>query len=869
MGERWRWRWLLILTGLWTAWVIARYAPMVDRLAKRRLEELWSYSQEFFLWQVLGFIVLAFVVALARRRWLGRVSMVYLCLSTLALLAVPRDPARFFVVLAFLVWCVLAVGSARLALRRLTDREHATWGLAAAGFYGAMIPAAFLLGIVHGLTVWSVVPLALAVALPGAVHAVRHLKLWQRALTRGLDRLGVVGATSLEAVWIALAVALVWALAPEMFSDSMRSYLPDVQDIARQQGIVAQYLDITRIIPRAFQAMCALGFVVGGYPLAKCLSWLTAGILAAVVCDEVARRSKSIDLGLLAAAVTLACPLLMSLSTSLMFDHAITLLTVASFVALGRGLHYSSRRGVAFSAFLMACVIQIKYNALIFCVVWLACLAIPALSRWGPRGALRLAGPAIVTLAVFGSPWYVYMAVTTGNPIFPYLNQLFESPYWPGSETTLKGLERFRLDDTPWSWILFPWTVTFHTSRIVQRPDGALGFMLLALLPLAAALGGETWRRGRDLVIAGVASIAGICLVTAYARYWLPGYPLLLMALVLGLGRAARRSRWALPRPAAPLLIVLLLGALLLYLPIWNAGLHRFPWQVYTGEIEARTWLFTRFSGLPAVEELNRIVEPDQRVLATDYPAVYTIDADAYEFPSWHTWLHGLEDAAGLRRLLDREAVRYWVVDYSRAEAFLLDSMLATETRLWTDSRLLAAESHVAVYDVSDPPQRPPGFVSVARREIPPLLIPVSRPRQWVTDAAGWRDVFGHRAKRASGVRDGWIEVAEKGTVEYVFTPPPGSLLSRVTLNLRWRQRRQSCVIDLEWLDGDRQVMAQTPGGVRRAMPHQWTHLFSRVPEGARYGRLKVRPWNRQSLMVAATRIDFLAAAESPRAAAP
>ncbi len=862
MGERWRWRWLLILTGLWTAWVIARYAPMVDRLAKRRLEELWSYSQEFFLWQVLGFIVLAFVVALARRRWLGRVSMVYLCLSTLALLAVPRDPARFFVVLAFLVWCVLAVGSARLALRRLTDREHATWGLAAAGFYGAMIPAAFLLGIVHGLTVWSVVPLALAVALPGAVHAVRHLKLWQRALTRGLDRLGVVGATSLEAVWIALAVALVWALAPEMFSDSMRSYLPDVQDIARQQGIVAQYLDITRIIPRAFQAMCALGFVVGGYPLAKCLSWLTAGILAAVVCDEVARRSKSIDLGLLAAAVTLACPLLMSLSTSLMFDHAITLLTVASFVALGRGLHYSSRRGVAFSAFLMACVIQIKYNALIFCVVWTLCLAVVTLRQRGVRGAWRFSGPAIATLAVFGSPWYLYMLVTAKSPVFPYLNHIFKSPYWAWDQSLLNGLERFQLGESLWSQAFFPWTVTFHTSRIVQRQDGAIGFMLLALLPLLPLLAAQAWRRGRDLAIAGALSIVGICGVTVYARYWLPGYPLVLMALILALGRAVRGSRWRLPRIASPLAIITLLAVLLLHLPFWIADIYRFPWPVYAGKVSDRAWIVHKFPGFPAVEELNRVigeaaggVEPGRRVLATDYPAVYTIDADAYEFPAWHVRLQHLEELAELRRLLNRHDVGQWVVNYSRIDAYRIDQWLGTEEALWTESRLIAGEAHVAVYDVSESP-RTSGYARVGRREIPPILRPASG---WQVGAEGWRDVYPHRQKKASSGGNGQVEVNDRGAVDYVFAPPSGAELIRATLHLRWQKHFQSCTIDLEWLDREGQLISQTSGDNRRGRRTQWTHFFSRVPEGARYGRLRIKPWIRQPLTIEQAKIDFLA----------
>ncbi len=856
MREVRRWRGLLALTGLWTVLVAAFYVPLIGRLSRGKLEQLWDQATEFFLWQALGFVLFAALVSLARPRWLGRASAAYLGLSTLALLALSRNPTLFLAFFAFALWWAFATAGVRRALHRLMGREHATWGLSAAGLYGALIPAAFVLGVVRGLNAWVVALVALAAALPGALHAVRSRRSWARSLGRNVDRLGAVGVTSLEAIWILLAVALVWAVTPEMFSDSIRSYLPDVQDIARQHGLVAQYLDLTRVIPRAFQSLCALGFVLGGYPIAKCLSWVVAAILAAVVWDEVARRSETIDLGLLGGAVILACPLLMGLSTSLMFDHAITLFTVASFVALGRGLHFASRRGVAFSGFLMACAIQIKYNALIFCVIWVVCLAIVALHRRRPLDAVRFVWPAIVTLTVFGCPWYLYMWATTGSPVFPYLNDIFGSPYAGG--TTLKGLDKFRLGETPWSRILFPWTVTFHTSRIVQRPDGALGFMALALLPLVLALRGQAWRRGRDLAVAGAACVAGICLVTVYARYWLPGYPLLLMPLVLGLGKAVAGSRWTLPRIASPLLVTSLLGLLLLQLPIWNAGLHRFPWQVYTGEVAARAWLAGRFSGFSAVEELNRVVEPHQRVLATNYPAVYTIAADAYEFPAWHAGLHGLEDAADLRRLLDRHAVGYWLVDYSSIDALMLNQWLAAESELWTDSRLMAAESHVAVYDVSASPSEPPAFHRLARREIPPLLLPPSGPRRQVVDAAGWHDVLGRRAERASSVEQGRIRIAERGAVEYVFSLPPEVVLCRATFTLRSESRLRATRFHLEWLDGDRQVVARTSGGLRRARRRQWTHFFGRVPEGAHYGRLRIQRLDRRSMSIGEARIDFL-----------
>ena len=61
----------------------------------------------------------------------------------------------------------------RLAIERIVGPRFATWGVAAAAVYAALVPACFLLGLIHGITRSNVAALAIATALPGAILGCR------------------------------------------------------------------------------------------------------------------------------------------------------------------------------------------------------------------------------------------------------------------------------------------------------------------------------------------------------------------------------------------------------------------------------------------------------------------------------------------------------------------------------------------------------------------------------------------------------------------------------------------------------------------------------------------------------------------------
>ena len=116
-------------------------------------------------------------------------------------------------------------------------------------------------------------------------------------------------------------------------------------------------------------------------------------------------------------------------------DNIVSLFVLAALVILLRGLRFQDlaagkaiARIVAVGCLLGAAT-GLKPTAAIFCVGAALAVAMLPGSSWRVRGRclVALAVGGVVGTAATGGFWAVRMARLTGNPLFPYLNQLFRS----------------------------------------------------------------------------------------------------------------------------------------------------------------------------------------------------------------------------------------------------------------------------------------------------------------------------------------------------------------------------------------------------------------------------------------------------------
>ena len=707
-----RTRAIRIAFGLAAAWFVV-HAAIYAGVLWCRLNFLYRSDLIFFGCQAVGFLGLAIFAATRRPGAAGRVLGGYLACSTLVLLALSQDAEMVVRLALLLLWTACAVEGMRQAIAWAVGERYATYGVAAAAVYAALVPIGFLLGIIHAITPSNVAALAIAVALPGAIFLLRRLSRWrmlsgshpQRGDQAGerADRKpwGLFECCLLQVIWFVLAIEFIGASTSQLACDSARVHLPYMLRVVADHGISHQYACWHRLELMSAQTYGAVLISVGSIVAAQWFSWLALAALVLLVVEEVQRRCGSRFVGLFAGAAVLSCPMLARLSVSLSVDHVVALLCTAGFVVLFRALRPPCLRGILFSAAIVASMVQVKCTGLIFCTMWCLFLGIHLLRTRGWRGGLQWSAIAGAVLLTLSSPWYVYAYLGTGNPFYPSLNDWFPSPYWVNGCTYQQILqsENFKLPPGISGIALFPWTVTYFTGRFIEGYDGLLGFWAIALAPCLFF----AWRRGVapywDMAIVGAAMIVGVVVYTPYVRYWTPAYPLLVASCVLAAGSLIGARGW---RPQGRRSLLLAGGGmvLLLLLPAPLLCLDM-PWAVYAKRVSLEDHLRQSYPEYDAVQRLNAILAPHDGVLCCGCSGVYLVGGRPYDFAFCWNAIHRIHDRDSFADFCRRYDIRYWMVDHRLATRRNVRGSEDIVAEYWSDARRVIASGTVAVYDVA------------------------------------------------------------------------------------------------------------------------------------------------------------------------
>jgi len=233
--------------------------------------------------------------------------------------------------------------------------------------------------------------------------------------------------------------------------------------------------------------------------------------------------------------------------------------------SLARGSPMRAITWAATAGFPVGLAAGFKLTMAIYCVAFvLAALVVPR--RWPERMVLAVAaGVGIgIGLLMAGGPWFAIMWAKTGNPFFPYLNQIFQSP--------LAMIESFRDDssvpDSLWNALLLPFLVVSGKVMLTEVPFFDLRVATLYALAMIAlpllAIGRRHLRLNPAarfaVVFAAVAYVLWLVLFSIW-RYLLPIEmlaPVLITALLGVIIPAARMRRAAVLASAALLGLIAL-----------------------------------------------------------------------------------------------------------------------------------------------------------------------------------------------------------------------------------------------------------------------------------------------------------------------
>ena len=285
-----------------------------------------------------------------------------------------------------------------------------------------------------------------------------------------------------------------------LFLSFLNCFAPPISydTVAYHLGVPNAYIKAGRIIalpyhvysnfPYTMEMLYTFSLLTLGENLAKLMHWL-AGILTATAIYSFGRKYYSSKIGLLSAAIFLNIPWTGKLLSSNYNDLGLSLFIFLSLFSLLNWLQDGKDEWLILAGIFTGVSIGTKYTALTFCFffILIAILFQNAYQKRGVKRGSRLIG--IYTVAALGiaSPWFVKNVILTGNPVFPFLFNIFGGGNWgayeaarfmrvhsPGDISLLSFFRKLWLlgvnCQMGWIFVLFlPFTIFMRKIRIPTK----------------------------------------------------------------------------------------------------------------------------------------------------------------------------------------------------------------------------------------------------------------------------------------------------------------------------------------------------------------------------------------------------------------
>jgi 4-amino-4-deoxy-L-arabinose transferase-like glycosyltransferase len=634
---------LLTIFGLWSRHLFA--------------QQLWTAAgQQRLVWLAAGYVVWAAIAISLMRRWAFPATCALLVLGLSAAIGATALGA----VLLFLLssWKLGSLLTFETAAPNLADS---------------------LLRTILGVSVWMT---ALSIAVHFRVnYAPVYLCLFIAPLfvkpseTAALARSALSGirvrAEYRLSASIALAVAafpllchLTLIAKPEIGADALSMHLMAPAWVAFQHLWPFDFRHFVWAVMPMGADWCFTGvYLLGGEYAARLLNFSFLALTAALV-YAASRPFAGRGAAFLFAGLFASTPLVQLVTGSLMVENLQAayltgaVVAAACFFEKGRRLHLYS------AAVLTGAALATKFGS--------SALALPLLAfliwaAWrnrhrSPVAQRHLAAAAGLALAIGALPYFVAY-VKTGNPFFPFMNDVFRSPWFD-----LRAVLDTRF--TRPLGLRTPFEAVFHSRDYLEGQDGAAGFQFLILVFFGVALWRKRWPVLGTLALAGAMLHCFLTFRTlAYLRYVYVALPLLSIAGAVAFGRIRQSQRWLFRAALLTVATVLLLNIYFLPASGW--------WQTdfYLNPFDRAAIAKYVTEGAPArllVEQLNR-THPGDAVAFFGTDAVAGLRAESYSF-GWHNRAYEkqvmeLTGPVGYGQLARRLGVRWFAapLDYSRA----------------------------------------------------------------------------------------------------------------------------------------------------------------------------------------------------------
>ena len=426
---------------------------------------------------------------------------------------------------------------------------------------------------------------------------------------------GWLSAAVLLLAGLACLGSLASAMAPPTAGDALCYHLELPKTFLADHAIRHLPYSENSTYPLLAEMWFLWGLALDGGVTAQLVHWglgVLLGLATVVLATPVVGRAWA----WIAGALVVLVPGVNNQMTAPLNDVALALLATAAVAAWWRVVVAGeSRRWLLLAGLAVGGALGTKYLAVLF----VAALAIPSawvFCRHPHRRRVLLEGAAVVGVvaASVAGPWYVRAAWHRGNPVYPFLSEVFGTD--PGTTEKHETLPASKspLGRSVAGALSAPWRVTMQPERFGGRGH-QLGVVWLAALP-----GVFLTRRLRGLgVLAGVGLVYGVLwyLLRQNVRFLLPAVPL--AAVVVVWVWIEMRRFPALPRRLAGASFAAALGAYAL-IPLARC---RPQLPVALGVESRDEYLLRHEPTWLAADVMNQWFGADAHLLSQDYRAFH------------------------------------------------------------------------------------------------------------------------------------------------------------------------------------------------------------------------------------------------------
>jgi hypothetical protein len=300
--------------------------------------------------------------------------------------------------------------------------------------------------------------------------------------------------------WAALAIAFLliclagtylWALTPAIRYDALSYHLAVPDIFIRNHKMVE--------IPESFNTYWAhyadmlytLAMLLTGQPLPGLLHF-SAALLSAAFVFALTRRLSSARPAWIAAILFCSIPIISIQAGTPYIDLFVTVFVIGAVYAGVSWQHSRENSWLALSGGFAGLAMGAKLAALPVLIPFAVLLVIGILRlERGWKNILRSLAWWALPAGLLLFPWLLRDWLWTGNPIFPMMNGVFQSPKWAAQSDVFSFSPMKRIPFT--DYLLLPWILVTRAAKYYHESPGAV----LAGVPLLA-LPWSYWRRDKD-----------------------------------------------------------------------------------------------------------------------------------------------------------------------------------------------------------------------------------------------------------------------------------------------------------------------------------------------------------------------------------